>query len=632
LSQSKVITSDKETRDNFKNKLLNKVELAVAPPIPETVDSEEPVQVEIIEKYSTWVPARLSMEPEELLPDFKKDESFIPQGELEKRAATKHKMLDKIENSTIPIVETQSTPVEIIEKYSSWVPARVTLEPEEAMLPEGKKEEKFIPQGDLDKRQFAKSNLLNKVAQTLNTVESEEIQEVEIIEKYSTWVPARLALEPEDKFTPELVDKEPIISPREADKRVSIKSLIHNKVEAALAPPTVEDEVKPDPIEIVEKYNKWVPARLALQPEEMLPDYKREASFIPVREIDKRQIIKSNLLNKVEEALTPVSEIVVESEKIEIIEKYSFGIPQHGTTSAEPIFSDSRQTVITNNVNLDVPKRIVFKNNLLKTVRKSINNQIYETEPVEIVDYSERSVIPFDLDFPEIKIAPLNIVDIPKDTVVSEPIIEESVVPVLLLPANYEDLDERALYGLLIRDPELKHTSETANLALDVLAGRSSKLVEFTVVKAKEVNTKYASKKRKKKADPKSIETLESLPDSVQPIIEAPVIKEPEIIDIVLPEDWRQIPLSVLRTDLLSTGVTPEQVDAKLFSLVSNQTFDDESCFICKEESIDSTVKENLPDDFTSWKPNSQYLYLTKELKLTPEYSNEIIWEFSQGK
>src|ERR1051326_3688201 len=95
--QSVKFTDDKGNRKDFKNRLQSKIETTLTPPpLPE---EPTPEPIEIVEKYSTWVPARLALESEELFLDFKKEEEFIPQGEIVQREAVKTNLSKKIENS-----------------------------------------------------------------------------------------------------------------------------------------------------------------------------------------------------------------------------------------------------------------------------------------------------------------------------------------------------------------------------------------------------------------------------------------------------------------------------------------------------------------------------------------------------
>lgn len=553
--QSIKITSDKENREDFKNRLQNKIEAALVPPfIPE---EPEPEPVEVIEKYSKWVPARLALEPEELLPDFKKEENFIPQGEITKRDSIKHNLLNKVETANSTVGNLDEVPVEIVEKYSNWAPARLSLEPQEVLSPEFK-------------------------------------------------------------------DTQPPISPYEIEKRASIKDAILNKVESSINRPA---PVEPEPatIEIIEKYSEWVPAGFALEAEEDFPSgSSKDELFVPLRDLDKRASIKQKLLNKVENSV--VSE-PVEPEPVEIINKFSSGIPQRSMEPVEPVFPDARRILEPEVLNLDVPKRVKFKNSLLKKVNHASIVEPVTEEPVIIEDFSQRTITPYGLDFEEVDFPPLNVSDIQETIEDFVPVTEEAPIPVLRLPYNYGDLDERALYGLLIRNPDLRHTSQTANLALDVLSGRSSVPVEFEIVSVPvpvvEVPPPMVSVP----------ETIVRVPEPIvevpEPIVEVPepVVEVPEPVvepfDFNLPVDWETIPLSTLRTDLLAMGATPEQVDAKMKELTPK----------ADHKTVQNNQKEtltvDLPQEFSSWKPNSQYLYLTKERKFTPDQANSVIWEFN---
>lgn len=475
--QSVKITSDKDNRLDFKNQLLNKVETALTPP-PIPVEPE-PEVIEILDKYSTWIPARLALESEELLPDFKKEEAYIPQHELAERATVKKSLLNKVEEFLTPVEEIEAAPVEIIEKYSNWTPARLSIEPQE----------------------------------------------------------------------------------------------------------TLE------------------------------PNFKVGETVIFPREVEKRTAIKQNLLNKIETSLVPVpAPVEVEPTSVEIVEKFAKGIPQHGTEEAEPFFSDTRIVIHPVILAADVPKRLAFKKSLLSKVNTSpITEEI--VEPI-IGEYSQRTIAPYGLDFEEAN-RPALIVSKLQETIVDfVPVIEEAPLPVLRLPENYGELNERALYGVLIRNTDLRHTSETANLALDVLAGRSSTQVEFVIVEAPKVVQPIVSV-------PESVVNVPEIIVSVQVepvvIVPEPVIIEPFNFD--LPSDWQSVPLSTLRTDLLATGATPEQVDAKMASLVEVHGKD-----LSVEDFEAETLSIDLPEEFNSWKPISQYIYLTKERLLTPDQANTVVY------
>lgn len=621
--------SEQEKRAAIKKGMLNKIEEALTPPaVPVEV---EPAPIEIVDKYATWVPARVAMEilEEELLPEFKVVEPILSPYEIEKRDAVNQSILDR-EIATIipPAVQIEVEP-EIIEKYSTWVPARVAIETEDALLPEFKTQEPILSPYEEEKRDTVNRRSLDKIAE-VPTASQVEV-EPEIIDKYSTWAPARLSIEPEDELLPEFKKEALVVTPREAEKRVSIKKGILDKIEEALIPPVAPIVKEPEPIEIVEKHSTWVPAFLAMQSEELLPEFKKDKPIITAREVEKRQSIKQGILGKIEQSLTPPM-VEVEPE-IEIIDKYSKGLPQHFSEAAEPIFPDARRILNPISRDLDVPKRLAFKNKLLNKL-----NSIPEPQtiaPIEVVEYTDRVVNSYGFDYPELKnpITPEPIIDLQNSIVDFQPVIDEAPVPVLLLPDNYGDMDERALYGILIRDAELKHTSETANLALDVLAGRSSTKVEFTVVnKPKPINT---PKVKKVLEIPVIIEAAaEGKPiGAIEHSVYVDV--QPEMIDFDLPADWKFIPLSTLRTDLLSTGATPEQVDAKMASLVkiddvAELVLDVSVCPIgqlsTKPDAAQATMVEELPEGFKTWKPNSQYIYLTKELKLTPEKANDLVF------
>lgn len=699
MSQSKVITTDKDNREYFKNKLLDKIELALAAPPIETDDLEEVAQVEIVDKYSTWVPARLAFEPEELLPDFKKDESFIPQGELERRGSTKNSILNKVEKALITPVELNDdpAPIEIIEKYSTWIPARVDFAPENKLEPEFSIGNPEISPYEIEKRTFIKRDMLDKVNSSLtprpiilepevpqveiiekyskgipqrsveqvegfysdsrkdvtpvvhesdrpkrisfkdalsNKIEGaltpsieESVQPVEIIDRYATWTPARFKLETIDGLLPEPKKEEFTVPFKESEKRAWIKDHLLNKVEVALTP--VQEETV-EPIEIIEKYSNWAPAKLEIEPkDDLLPEPRKEDFVIPPREILKRAEIKHNLLNKIEEAVNPVVIEELEPEPVEIVEKFSSGIPQRVLEPMEPFFQENNKVLNPDLIGTDNPKRAAFKESLLKKVNSTFVTEKIET-PIEIVGYEPRTIVPFGLDFERAPIEPLIIGEFKEETITADSKeVFEPVITTLLLPENYQSLDERALYGVLIRNTELKHTSETANLTLDVLARRSSQQVEFVVIESpKPIEAKPI--------ETKVIEPSSLVAEVIEPelIISKPTIKSEPIIqvpiepfDFVLPADWHNIPLSTLRTDLLATGATPEQVDAKLASLVQT----DSSVVQDSVESLDIENQDpvvNLPEEFSTWKAYSQYIYLTKERNLTPDQANSIVWEY----
>lgn len=680
--QSVAITTDKDNRLDFKNKLLSKVETALIPPtLPAELELDE---VEIIDKYSTWVPVGSQLDSEEFSPDFKKDADYIPQHELEERASVKRGLLNKVEGSLIPVEVIEPTPIEIIEKYSNWAPACLSLEPEETLLPEFKstevsispwEEEKkaaieaallspkieitppvavtprpveiiekyskgiparsvetnepffpepvrgdtssrdssFTPHSELEKRASFKSNLLNRL-ETALTPEQVAVEQapVEIIEKYSHWSPSRLALKPQESLLPEFKVEETILSPYELEKRQTVLA------KADQVP--VAKEVKEAPVpEIIEQYSDWTPARLAIQPEDkFLPEPIKEDSFIPNRELDKRAEIKHALASKLDGILSPVIPVEVEPPVIEIIEKFSAGIPKIDPKPMDSIFEVATRS--TNIPQGDIPKRVTFKDNLMKKIN-TLPLAAESLETIEVVgDFSQRTVVPYGLDFEDAKIPKLVVSELQESIVDFIPVDEEPVIPVLRIPENYGEMDERALYGILIRNSDLQHTSETANLTLDVLAGRSSRQVEFVIVDApKPIIIPSANPIIKAPVIQEVFETQPSKVEIVKPI----VIKEPEMVEFALPSDWQRIPLATLRTDLLSTGVTPEQVDARMAALVHKT----------EAPMVDKVVAENftidLPEEFNSWKPNSQYIYLTKERKLTPDLANSVIWEFN---
>lgn len=747
--QSVAITTDKDNRLNFKNKLLSKVEASLTPPtLPAEVESEA---IEIIDKYSTWVPAGFALESEELLPDFQKEEPYIPQHELEERATVKRGLLNKVEESLIPVEVVEPESVEIIDRYANWAPARLSLEPQDTLLPEiteietsispweaekrdaieagllnqvdtspvvepapkpieiiekyskgiparfstetdepffpesnrgdtSSRDGSFTPHSELEKRSSFKDNLLNRIEaaivpeptaiepvpveivekysqwvpsrlslepqdgllpefQTqepvLSPYELEKKQavlakadqvpvikeavepstpEIEVIEKYSNWAPARLAIEPEDKLLPEPVKEEPFIPHRELEKRVDIKNTILDKVENSLTPKTPETKPEVTPIEIIEKYSNWAPSRISMEPEDrLLPEPKREEVVITPREAAKRVDIKQAMMDKFGNSLIP-EESEPEVVPIEIIEKYAHGLPKIDPKPMDPIFSDETKSPYVPQG--DISKRITFKDNLSKKI-SSLPSVVPEKEIV-VGEYSQRVVTPYGLDFNDIKLPSLQVSELQETIVDFVPVIEEPVIPVLRIPENHGELDERALYGVLIRNSELQHTSETANLTLDVLAGRSSRAVEFVVIEIPKQVKVQPTPVKKKEISPvietKSVEAKVTVAESVK-------ILEP--FDFDLPSDWSEVPLATLRTDLLSTGATPEQVDAKMASLVEKTN----------SPVVDETMEENftidLPEEFKSWKPTSQYLHLTKERKLTPEQANAVIWEFN---
>lgn len=615
-----------EKREGIKHNLLNKVEESLTP-----VEVIEPAPIEIVDKYANWAPARLAIEPEEVLsPEFKAETTVILPLEIEKRVSIKQNLLNKLETSLIPVPVEIEQPIEIIEKYTEWTPAGFALEAAEALLPEGKKDDKpFVLFSEQEKRADIKHSLSNKVEEALvPPVLASEPAPIEILDKYATWVPARLSLEPQEVLSPEFKNDELVLSPHEQEKKEKIESSLSSKVDESLIPPAPE----PAPIEIVEKYSNWAPARLSLEPQDVLsPEFTPNETVVFPREQVKRVEIKQSLSNKVEEALVPpVSVPAVEPESIEIIDKYSMGIPQHPMEDTDPIFPEARRILAPTALNTDVPQRLNFKENLLKKVN-TLPVVVEKSETVEIVgEYSQRTVTPYGLDYEEVNktsvVALESTVDstsrLQESIADFKPVTEEPVVPVLRLPENYGELEERALYGVLIQTSNLRHTSETANLTLDVLAGRSNRAVEFEIVETpKPVVIQPVAPVIKA---PVVLETYEPEPLKIE-VKKPVVVKEPELVEFDLPSDWASIPLSVLRTDLLSTGATPEQVDAQLAILTVKKP----EQVLTVETSKTEEPAINLPEEFKSWKPSSQYLYLTKELKTTPELANSIIWEFN---
>lgn len=618
-----VFPRESEKRASIKQSLLNKVETSLNPaPVPV---KPEPAPIEIIEKYSDWVPAGFALEPVDVLPpEGKKDELFIPLREMDKREGIKHNLLNKVEESLTPVEVVEPAPVEIVEKYSNWAPARLSIEPEETLSPEFKTEATVILPLEVEKRVSIKQNLLNKLETSLIPAPVEIEVPIEIIDKYSEWTPAGFALEAAEALLPEgKRDEESFVLTREQEKRADIKHSLSNKVEEALVPPV--PAVEPEPIEILDKYSNWAPARLSLEPQEVLsPEFKPTETVVFPREQVKRVEIKHNLSNKVEESLIPPAP-TPEPEPIEIIDKYSMGIPQHPMEDSDPVFPDARRVLKPTVLNLDVPKRLAFKETLMKKLN-TLPMVEEKLETVEIVgDYSQRTVTPYGLDFEEANRDPLVVSDIQANlqATIADfiPVDEEPVVPVLRIPENYGDLDEQALYGVLIRTSDLRHTSETANLVMDVLAGRSSRQVEFVIVEAPK--PVVAPKKVKVKTQaPVTTETLEV----IEPKIVASKPKAPELESFAfdIPSDWNSIPLSVLRNDLLSTGATPEQVDAKLASLVQKPARDP------KTETTHSinTMRVEIPVDFGSRRESDRYSYLTKVALLSPELAHEAIAAF----
>lgn len=406
-----------------------------------------------------------------------------------------------------------------------------------------------------------------------------------------------------------------VVITSDQENRLDFKKRLLGKIETALTPPSPELEPDPIQVEIIEKYSKWVPARFALEPEELLPDFKKEESFVPHREIEKRADIKNDLLKKIEASLNPIEIVSEPVKEAQIIDKFANGIPQRSMTDADPVFPEARRILKPVALNTDTASRVAFKNRLLKKIETARINEPNLDNNIEIVDYSQRTISSYGLDFEEAKVSKI-IVSEPNEEVIiaSAPVEAEPLI--LRLPENFQDLNEKALYGLLIRDPELMHSSESANLTLDILAQRTPVKAEFIVIS-------------KPKLEPvqvpvKTARVLEDLPvlkvEILEPVM--PMAKEPELVEFDLPSDWKTIPLSVLRTDLLATGATPEQVDAKLAYIVKKES---KSPSPKKTETQELSI--NLPSEFNSWKPNSQYLYLTKELKLTPEQANGVIWE-----
>lgn len=495
---------------------------------------------------------------------------------------------------------------------------------------------------DKDNRLDYRQRLQSKIEAALNPpAPAPEIESapVEIIEKYSRWVPARLASEPVDELLPEFKKEEPFIPQGDVEKRASLKQNILNKVSESLLP--LVEEVEP-PVEIIEKYSQWAPARLiGGEPAETIPpEFPKRKLAIPDRETEKRVSIKQRYANKISESLTPLveSESELESE-IEVIDRYAQGIPQRSFEEPEPLFTDlQRDNNPWGPSVADEPKRTAFKNRLEKRVQSITTVKPDTSKPIEIVDYSQRSITPYGLDFEETKRDPLPIVE-PQKLVEGFTLVpEEPLVPVLRLPENYQELDEKALYGILIRTPGLQHSAESANLALDILTGRSVRKAEFEIISDSPVtetqniahpvvkNTIEIQDQFKPQDEAKRTEAVQRLMGKIDQLLtsheedseefESGVFEISETIDLTVSP-------SVLRTDLLLQGLKPERVD-KILSYLFNPAP------VKTMENIVEPKEElflDLPKNFSQWKPNEQYIYLTKELKLTPETANTIVFE-----
>lgn len=599
-------------RESIKLGMLDKVNNSLTIPNDEV---EVPV-IEILEKYSNWVPARLNIETEELLVEPEKEGYHISQADAYKRAIIKLGMLEKVKESlTLPMVETESE-IEILEKYSNWIPSRLNIEQEELLL-DPTKEEFFISQGDADKREILKSGMLDKVKESLTPPIIEVEPEIELSDKYLDWIPARYAMEPEE-LLPEYKKEANFIPNREIEKRQSIKFTLSKHLEDSLTPDISDVEPESVPIEILEKYSTWIPARFDRKPDELLPEFKEYKSAISPRELENRESIKHNMFNRLTQSMIPTSlDSGQEASVVEIIDKFAMGIPQYSQESFGTVFPEPRR-ILEPEINVtDIPKRLSFKDNLFKKIATPLSD--VDNHQVEILDYSQRSTTQLGFDFEESKDISIIVSDESEIQNNAVEIVTEPLMPILLVPENYAEFDEGTLYGILIRNPDLKHTSETANLTLDILYGRSTNPVELVIIPNEVVIPPIV---KETKVQP----VLESIVEANVPmVVPSPVVNKVETFaDIKLPDDWKTVPLSVLRTDLLSTGVTPEAVDFKLASMVSANSKD----LINVGSEFEELIIE-LPESFGSWKSNSQYIYLTKELKLTPEKANSIIWELN---
>lgn len=484
---------------------------------------------------------------------------------------------------------------------------------------------------DRSNRVAFKDRLLNKVELSLTPPVEENIdtEPIEIIERYATGLPS--ILKPVEEFLPEV--KRPsssFILDSDVPKRISTKNRFLHQVEQSLIP---VEEVEPVPVEIVERYAHGLPKQGVITPHHLEPEVRHIYPSMPDREIPKRVEIKRALLDRVEHSLTPPVLEQVEPAPIEIIERYAYGIPNQLSDMPEIIteLGKSSQFILDS----DVPKRIDAKDRLRKKIQ-SLRVEDPVVKPVEIVGYSQRVVSSVGYDF-----APINrptVFIAPEENPISVPEIVsvENLIPVLRLPSNYEDLDERALYGVLIRNPALQHTSETANLALDVLAGRSIKSVEFEIIgntvplerfdpHISEADPVIIPDQFKPQDDEKRVSYASILADKVRSLSESSN-DEPDVAPdyhsvLSPPAGWDTVPLSVLRTDLLNVGGTPEQVDM-LLSLWTEKPKVEQPQVVASagEELVD------LPEFFTTLSVRDKYIYLTRVLRFTPEKADEVIY------
>lgn len=220
-------------------------------------------------------------------------------------------------------------------------------------------------------------------------------------------------------------------------------------------------------------------------------------------------------------------------------------------------------------------------------------------------------------------------------------------ITVLHLPHNYKELSEPELHFSLVSNKELQHTYKSAYLTEDILYGRvDAQNTKFRVIILKSPveipeYVKEASlpithptlslrplpedsgPARKAAEEVKREQIIQSLSEKAETTPSKPLVEEVELTqaDIVLPDDWQEVPLSVLRTDLLSKGLTPEQTNIYLASLLQvTKRIEPAPEAILEELTVD------LPEEFNSWKSNEQYIYLTKDRKLTPEQAHGVIW------
>lgn len=207
---------------------------------------------------------------------------------------------------------------------------------------------------------------------------------------------------------------------------------------------------------------------------------------------------------------------------------------------------------------------------------------------------------------------------------------------VLFIPDNYEGLSEAGLHHVLTQTVELGHSHDSAMLAMDIILERipCPENIQFRIVKL--VKAKEEPKQRIVNVEsiyipdtdiPKREEFKKSLADKIDSVLNSPppqpiIEEEVKPIEFTLPEDWRQIPSVMLRTDLLSQGLTPEQTNTVMSSLKEPE-FRVER--LVEEDRIEELLVD-LPEEFSTWRFNEQYIYLTKDRKLTPERANEVIY------